>query len=267
MNNFPYSDDCGNFSQGSRLILLCEDSLEGILSAVYEAFVQKKRMPSFRDGDISISIGEEYNQTLFSTELLVETDLDKAYKTLSAIQRQISFRAYRQVLSALCHFAPDRGDAVFGFLIRGFAMGSRVTEDYANPYVMRVMEFSRKADNEAHNFCGFLRFHDMGRFLYGEMEPKCNILPLIKDHFEDRYPNEHYMIFDQKRKYALLHRAYGESIFIKSEELQIHMEGYEDDFEKLWKGYFENIAIEARRNPRCQNTLLPKWYRKNMVEF
>ena len=249
------------------LVLQCENSLEGILTAIYEAFVQKKKMSSYKDGDISICIGEGQNMMLFATEMEVKTDLDKAYKTLNAVQKQISFLAYSQVISALCHFSPDRGDAVLGFLICGFAMGSAVTENYANPYVMRVMELARKANNESHNFCGFIRFHDMGRFLYGEVEPKCNVLPLIKEHFDDRYPNEHYVIYDKKRKYALVHKAFGESIFVSGEDWNVDMDGYRDAFEALWKGYFEHIAIEARKNPRCQNNLLPKWYRKNMLEF
>lgn len=251
----------------TQIVLQCEDSLEGILTAVYEAFVQKKRMPEYRDGDLSICIGEGQNLQLFTTEIEVKTDLNQAYQTLNTVQKRISYRAYAQILSALCHFDPDRGNAVLGFLIHGFAKGSRVTEDYANPYVMRVMELARKSDNEAHNFCGFLRFSDMGRFLYGEVEPKCNILPLIKDHFDDRYPNEHYVIYDKKRKYALVHKAYGESIFVTGDEINMDFRGRQDPFEELWKGYFEHIAIEARKNPKCQNNLLPKWYRKNMVEF
>ena len=250
-----------------KLILRCEDSLEGILTAIYDAFVQKKRLPDFEDGDISISIGEGYNMTLFLEEIEVKTDLDKAYKTLNTVQRQISYYAYSQVLSALCHYAPERGNVVLGFLIHGFAKGSCVTEDYANPYVMRVMELARKANNESHNFCGFVRFHDMGRFLYGEVEPKCNVLPLVKEHFDDRYPNEHYVLYDKTRKYALVHKAFGESIFVSGEDWNVNLDGYQDGFESLWKGYFEHIAIEARRNPRCQNNLLPKWYRRNMVEF
>lgn len=250
-----------------KMIIQCEDSLEGILTAIYEAFVQKKKMPDFCDGNISIRIGEGVNRMLFSTEIEVKTDMDKAYKTLNAVQKQISYHAYKQIISALCHFAPDRGDAVLGFLIYGFAKGANVTEDYANPYVMRVMELARKANNESHNFCGFIRFHDMGRFLYGEVEPKCDVLPLIKEHFDDRFPNEHYVIYDKKRKYALVHKALQESIFVLGEDWNVNRKGHQDAFEELWKGYFAHIAIEARTNPRCQNNLLPKWYRKSMVEF
>lgn len=255
MNNYP------------SLILQCEDSLEGILTAIYEAFVEKNKKVDFSDGDIHISIGEGQNMLLFATEKRVKTDLDKAYKTLNAVQKQISYLAYKRILSALCHFSSDRGDAVLGFLIHGFKKGAQVVEDLANPYVLRVMELSRKVDNESHNFCGFVRFREIGSLLYSEIEPKCDVLPLVKDHFDDRFPNENYAIFDKKRNYALVHKAFGETIFIAEEDWTLDLSGYQDAFEELWIQYFKSIAIVERKNVRCQNNLLPKWYRKNMIEF
>ena len=249
------------------LILQCEDSLEGILTAIYDAFVEKNKMDVFQDGDIAITIGDNQTLSLFAREVEVVTDLDKAQKTLLSIQKKISYLAYKKVLSALCHYDLERGNAVLGFLIKGFPMGARVIEDMADPYVMRVLELARKVDNESHLFCGFVRFFDLGKFLYSEIEPKCHVLPQIMEHFADRYPNEHYVIYDKKRQVALIHLAFGGSFFVSGDEWNIDLSQHEDYFERLWSQYFKTIAIEERYNPRCQNNLIPKWYRKNMVEF
>ena len=251
----------------SLISLQCEDSLEGILTALYDAFVEKNKMKHYRDGEITIEIGENHTMSLFAQQIEVETDLDKAQKTLMSIQKKISYLAYKSVLSALCHFDADRGNAVLGFLIKGFPMGAKVMEDMADPYVMRVLELSRKVNNESHLFCGFVRFFDLGKFLYAEIEPKCNVLPQIMHHFSDRYPNEHYVICDKKREIALIHLAFGESFFVSGNEWNIDLEQQEDYFERLWSQYFKTIAIEERLNPRCQNNLIPKWYRKHMPEF
>ncbi len=249
------------------LILQCEDSLEGILTAIYEAFVEKNKRQEFHDGDIAIAIGENHTITLFAEHKLVSTDLDKAQKTLLSIQKKISFLAYKKVLSALCHYDLERANVVLGFLIKGFPMGPRVLEDMADPYVMRVIELARKVDNESHMFCGVVRFFDLGKFLYSEIEPKCHVLPQIMEHFADRYPNEHYVIYDKRRRVALIHLAYAESVFVSGDEWNIDLSQHEDYFERLWSQYFKTIAIEERYNPRCQNNLIPKWYRKNMIEF
>ena len=255
MNNYP------------SLILQCEDSIEGILTAIYDAFVEKNKMHSYQDGDISIAIGDNLNVNLFAREIQVKTDLEKAQKTLSTIQSRLSYRAYKNIMSALCHFSLDRGDAALGYLIKGFPMGAKVTEALSDPYVMRIMELSRKVDNEAHLFCGFVRFHDLGKFLYSEVEPKCNVLPQVMEYFEDRFPNEHYVIYDSRRKMALVHPAYKNSFFVYGDECNVDVSKQQDHFETLWTEYFEHIAIKERKNPRCQRNLLPKWYRKNMVEF
>ena len=249
------------------LILQCEDSLEGILTAIYDAFVEKNKMAVFHDGDIAIVVGENQTLSLFARQIEIVTDLDKAQKTLLSIQKKISYFAYKKVLSALCHYDLERANVVLGFLIKGFPMGARVVEDMADPYVMRVLELARKVDNESHLFCGFVRFFDLGKFLYGEIEPKCHVLPQIMEHFADRYPNEHYVIYDKKRKVALIHLAFGNSFFVSGDEWNIDLSQHEDYFERLWSQYFKTIAIEERYNPRCQNNLIPKWYRKNMVEF
>lgn len=249
------------------LILQCEDSLEGILTALYDAFVAKNKMTNFKDGDISIVIGEVQDLFLFAELKEIKTDLDKAQKTLLSIQKKISYIAYKQVLRALCHYDRDRGNVVFGFLVKGFPMGARVMEALSDPYVMRVMELSRKVDNESHLFTGVLRFHDVGKFLYSEIEPKCNVLPQIMEHFENRYPNEHYVIYDKKKQVALVHPAHNQSFFVYGDEWNVNLSLHEDYFEKLWGEYFSHIAIKERNNPRCQNNLLPKWYRKHMVEF
>jgi len=249
------------------LILQCEDSVEGILTAVYDAFVEKNKMKDYHDGDISIVIGDNQDMFLFAQIVEVQTDLDKAQKTLFSIQKKISYLVYKRVLSALCHYDAERGNVVLGFLIKGFPMGAKVIDVLTDPYVMGVMELSRKVDNESHLFSGLIRFTDIGKFLYSEIEPKCNVLPQVMEHFEDRYPNQNYVIYDKKKQVALVHPAFCESFFVYGDEWDVDLTQYTDRFESLWKEYFAHIEIRERHNPRCQNTLLPKWYRKNMLEF
>ena len=41
----------------------------------------------------------------------------------------------------------------------------------------------------------------------------------------------------------------------------------EEEFQMLWRTFCRTIAIEERRNPRCQQTLLPCRFRPHMNEF
>ena len=42
---------------------------------------------------------------------------------------------------------------------------------------------------------------------------------------------------------------------------------YNDEYRELWKIFFDTIGIDARKNPKCQRTQLPMWFRKNMTEL
>ncbi|MCM1284039.1 MAG: TIGR03915 family putative DNA repair protein [Muribaculaceae bacterium] len=249
-----------------ELILRCEDSLEGMLTAVYDGFVCKNQMAAPYTDSIQIAAGEGGNLTLFAREMEIATDMDKAAKTADSIRRRLGYRVYDTVLAALCHFAEERATVVFGYLVRAFAGGSRVSEQLSDPYVLRLMELSRKVNNECDKFYGFLRFRSVsGEILWAEIEPKCNLVPLMMEHFCDRFPGENFVIYDSKRKLAAVHEAYHAGVLVAGQELSV--EGGEDFVESLWRQYVATMEIRERHNERCQNTLLPKWYRKHMTEW
>lgn len=248
----------------TRLELKCENSLEGIFTAIYDGFVYRKERGDSYEDEISITIGDGGDYKLFTEVIEIVTDPVKAQKTIGAIQKQLGFYVYSKIFHALCHFDEDRATVVFGYLVRAFQVGARINEYMTDPYVMRVLELSRKAANENQRLMGFVRFQDNGKFLYAKIEPKCDAIPLMMDHFIDRYPNENFVIYDEKREYALVHPAHQKAFFVEGDEWR--MADLDDPFEKLWKAYFITMEIAERHNEKCQMNLMPKWYRKNMLE-
>ena len=168
------------------------------------------------------------------------------------------------------HYEEDRGDAVFGFLKVGYNVGAKVTKMLGNEYVMRVMELSRKAVNEAHLYKGFIRFDELrGGVLFGKIEPKCDVIPLLTEHFKNRFPGEDWIIYDTKRKKSAVHRHDSEVILVEGRDIEVVTEGLQkdDEYRDLWKVFFDTIGIDERYNPKCQQTNLPQWYRKYMTEM
>ena len=76
-----------------ELTLRCEDSLDGIFTAIYDAFVYKNQMERPYTDSIKIAIGEG-NLTLFSTDLTVATDPIKVEKTVQTIQKRLGYSVY-----------------------------------------------------------------------------------------------------------------------------------------------------------------------------
>ena len=129
-----------------QIVLRCEDSLEGIFTALFDAFVCKNKMKAPYTDSISIAAGEG-EMTLFAREIEVQTDAQKVQKTVYSIQSRLGYPVYDTLLHALCHFAEDRGTAVLGYLVRAFAQGRGISDQLADPFALRVMELSRKVDN------------------------------------------------------------------------------------------------------------------------
>lgn len=265
-----------------KIVMLCENSIESMLTAIYDGFVIKnerfagvqKNLPEYQD-NIEIKPLENYEYEMFAEYIIIKTDEEKAEKTVYAIRKKLGDKIWHTILRAICHFDNNRGTQVFHFLVRGFQTGNKVIDMLYDSYVMSVMELSRKTANEAHYFVEFIRFKEINHILYSKIEPKCNVLPLIAEHFSERFPNEDFIIYDAKKKLSVVHKKYEKSFFVRDSEITFSQRDAvknklaekSDDYGILWKTYFNSIEIEERENRNCQRNMLPLWYRKNMIEF
>ena len=135
-----------------NIILRCEDSIEGMFTAVYDAFVYKNKIQKenniLYNDTISIEIGLGENYTLFSTIIDVNTDLVKSKKTVSTIKSRLGENIYGNVFNALCHYDADRATVVLGFLVRAFKVGQRITEYMSDEYVIRTYKTRKTGRSE-----------------------------------------------------------------------------------------------------------------------
>lgn len=248
-----------------NITLVCEDSFEGIMTAVYDGWVYMNK-----GYHVNIQPGTEYTPTFFSEYITIDTDFEKAEKVARSIKMKISEDAYIMVYRTCQHFENDKADAIFEFLKIGYSVGARVTKMLGNEAVMRVLELSRKVANEAHSFREFLRFKELsGNILYAKIAPKCSVIPFVAHHFQNRFPNENWIIYDEKHIVSAVHSIGKNTILIKDKNIDELIKNMEikDGYEDLWKVFYNAIGIEARYNPKCQRNMMPIWYRKNMTEM
>ena len=88
-----------------QIVLRCEDSLEGIFTALFDAFVCKNKMKAPYTDSISIAAGEG-EMTLFAREIEVQTDAQKVQKTVYSIQSRLG---YRCMIHCFMHYAILKG--------------------------------------------------------------------------------------------------------------------------------------------------------------
>ena len=88
-------------------------------------------------------------------------------------------------------------------------------------------------------------------------------------HFSNRFPNENWVIYDEKRQKALCHEKGKECVMRKEVRIQVPGSAVGDmgKYEELWQTFCDSISIEARRNEKLQKQMLALHFRSNMPEF
>jgi probable DNA metabolism protein len=252
-------------------IYLCDDSIDGIFTAIYQAW-------SSRYGHANIKIeekseGSKYsNIELFAEYLPVETDYYLAAKVSDSIRRKISEEAFEMCCRTALSDHPGKADLIYRFLILGFAAGPSIIEHMSNEVVNCIFKVNKYVNNEAHHLLGFIRFSEQENgLLTSTIHPKNNVLTLVTPHFADRLPEERFLIYDENRKLATLHVPGRQWILAQVPELeQETLEGItirEDEYRDLWKAFYQHICIKERVNLKLQRNNLPLRFREDMTEF
>lgn len=252
-----------------KIIYLCEDSTEGIFTAIYQAFAE--RHGHSRNRIMIHTTG--FNRELFCEYREVANDYEKAVKVADTIQKKISVPAYEFVQKAAASCRLEKADAIYRFIIEGLAVGERVLNHLTAPFMKTMFELERYTTNEAHYWVEFLRFEELENgMLFGRINPRNKILPFLAGHFSDRFSGEDWMIADTVHRNALIHRKNGGCILasldeVDLDELVLKYSDDEKDLQSLWKLFVDTAAIEERVNRNLQRQMLPLRYRKYMREF
>ena len=243
----------------SDIAYLYDGSFDGLLCCVYESYYQKE-LPTM------IFSHSEMQETLFPVKE-IETNREYAKKVEHSISATISEEALSLV--RLCYFSnmENREITILGFLRLGYKVGPSVTDMLANDTVGAITKCARYVKRESNYYLEFLRFSDYNGALVAIIEPKSFVLPMIVDHYCDRFPSEQFLIYDESHKYALVYQNFDARI-IPLEHLELPEAcEKEEKYRELWKQFYNTIAIEGRINPKLRMGNMPKRYWKHMTEF
>lgn len=251
-----------------KYVLQCEDSIEGIFSAVYAAWELKYG----HDNTTVHLLDREETMELFTTYIPLEADSEKAEKVLRTIRQKCSDEVYEQLFRVACADAADKADVIYRYVQLALRMGKQVAMHFTDRTVVRVMELSRAVGNAEHHYLGFLRFIEIpGGILLARYAPKPRLTELIMPHFVNRFPEERFLIWDTQRNVAGIHVPGQDYIMLTLTEAQVHtLRAYTEDniqMEQMWKSFVESISIKERENKKLQQNNIPLHFRTYMPEF
>lgn len=256
-------------------VFQCEDSIDGIFTAVYDAWASH-----YGHKNIRLSSDQSGELTLFSEHITVATDFDKSRKVAQTLIKRLGVHFYETICS--CAMADgsfrklcmDKATAIYQTIVLALSLkeGAKVLEYLGEPCISCIFELRRQTWNEGHHLLEFLRFRELKNgILFAQVHPKNDVLPILAAHFTDRLPLENFIIYDAVHQTAAIHRASKSYLIADASSLNLDFiydfSSNEETFQKLWCTFFETIAIEARENSRLQIQNIPKRFWSDTVEL
>lgn len=234
-----------------------DGSYHGFLCCIYESYMNKEFPIAF--------YGDEECFSLYPVRSVI-TDRSHARRVQQSIVQR-SAAAAELLQRAFLTCMEDKEIHLYRFVRKLYKSGPAFLRNRADEACYPLAKAVRAMNGELEKLRGFVRFSDYQGVLGSEIEPKNQVLPLLRSHFCSRYANESFFIYDRTHRQILLY-AKGRSRIFPVDELHLALpdEG-EIQYRRLWKCFYETVSIAERTNPRCQNTHLPKRYRGTMTEF
>lgn len=241
------------------VVYLYDGSFDGLLCCVYESYTR-------HETPVDILSADEPQGILYPTREIT-TNEAHAHRVYTSLSTRISSEAEELARLGFLTCAPDKAMLIYRFICLGYRYGGKTAQMLTNSTVCALTNAVKSLLNERHLLTGFIRFSEYKGALVAKIEPKNFVLPLLKAHFCERYAEEHFLIYDVTHGMALIYTPYKAEI-IPIEHLQLPKEDEtEQQYRKLWKQYYDTIAIESRYNPKCRMTHMPKRYWAYLTEF
>ncbi len=211
---------------------------------------------------------------LFEEAVPVPRDDERARRLWTRLSGRVGAVAAGTLIEAFLSDVPGADGAAAAMAVRLWTEGARALDDLSEPNAADVERASKRTTGEAHRFIGFVRFAELSDgSWYARIAPDCDVLPLIADHFAERFPAMRWAIHDERRGTAVLHEEGPRWIAVEDFTLAQAPGGgtpfseNELGLRAAWKRYFESTAIGSRLNPRLQTSFLPKKHRRNLPEM
>ena len=254
------------------IVYIFDGTMDGLLTAVFDAFAMHEQPETLLTEGEALPLFCERTQT-------VHTDEEKARRVWTGLEKKLSREGMKLISVSWLSELKELNGHLFRYICKVFTAGKGIERHFADPDVLAVTNIARKVLHEQLRMKQFIRFQKAkdGTYL-GVVSPDHNVLPLIIDHFQDRFNDQPWLIYDAKRHYGFNYD--GKTVIritfedeaavpfnLANGKLDESVMSSDDQLlQDLWRTYFKAICIRERMNPRKQLNDMPRRYWKYMTE-
>ena len=235
-----------------------DGSFDGLLTVIYIAYNDRKSS--------ILRVSAKTEQLILALDdIHVITDFSKARRVERSICEKLSYNFFNSIRTCFLSNDKNKDTVIIHTVYKALKYGEEILNSldehafYMNKLVKQVL-------NERHKYLGLLRFKEMkDGTMFSTIEPKNNVLPILISHFKNRMKKEKFAIFDRRRKTIVYYDGKKAEIFFV-ESLEIEWSDEEIEYSELWKTFHKSISIKERENKKLQQSNLPKYYWKHLIE-
>lgn len=248
--------------------IIYDGSFEGLLCAVFDVY-------EYKFAEVQICRQEHFKGNVFQRVHHANFDAAHAERVLKGLEKKLSRDAMQQLYRAFLSEGEGIENVLLRYMQYVFANAATVEKDYSHPAVITIAQTAKKVWREKHRMEAFVRFQKTADNLYyAVIEPDYNVLPLIVHHFQSRYADQQWLIYDAKRKTGLYYnlKAVEEVTLQFSEQVQqgkqvaAVYDEQETMYQQLWQQYFKSVNIAARKNTKLHIQHMPRRYWRYLTE-
>jgi probable DNA metabolism protein len=250
-------------------IFYFDKTLQGLLCAIFDAY----KMKCFPD--LLLAEGE-IGPLIVDTTHTVDTINSKYQRVSQALKKKLSQFALTQIRYIWLSETPESTMLLFRYLCKVIDSPKNIEKHYSDPDILAVKKLAKKVSVERHYLMMFVRFNKTADDIYfAPVAPRYNILPLIYQHFKQRFADQKWIIYDESRHYGYFFdgKTIEEMTLLDDNDFLInnkinkqYLAEDEQQFTTMWQKYFKALTIQERINPRLQKRSMPTRFWKYLPE-
>ncbi len=272
-----------------------DDTLEGLLSAIFTAYAN-------HEDPTDVVPERGLRPRLGQRVSFIETNMEHAERVRKGLSSRCSWQAFDAVKRASLSEQSDAGTAAYRFVryamdeqkkrdcarcrkrasCKGIdgrgpcpKLRGRALSDITHPAVEPMHRILRSIDNECEHMRQFIRFehlHDDGTDVwYARCNPKSSVIPLVMDHFVERFNVQPFIIYDENHRMAGVYEGRDWYLVRTDDDVaELNLPDKATDemlMQQAWKRFYRTIAVESRYNPELRRHFMPKRFWKNLTEM
>lgn len=246
---------------------LHDGTLEGLFSAVFEAYVRHEQ-------PTDIAPERRFRPRLGQGELLIATNTNHAERVRRGIIAKGGNATFRAVVRAAVSDDLSCGIVVFRF-IRLLMNPSTTKRDaarlrsrLADPVVADLHRLELLTLSEEENMRQFVRFvHWDNGIWFARCNPAQSVVPLVMGYFVDRFNDQPFIIYDENHRLAGVWDT-TRTRFVRDVDV-VEQDAAPDDalYQEAWKRFYDATSIDARYHPELRDHFIPVRLWRNLTEL